>query len=286
MRRPQHNTNTAAIDHLTRAPTELSATRHRRIVELLAETAELHVDDLSRIFAVSPETIRRDLRLLEQKGALRRVHGGAVLCQEILVQSYQQRMALLTPVKEVIPEQILQLSVHAEGQTIFIGGGSTMLALAKRMSDRDSAIFVTNGINVAVTLKRSGVHSVVLTGGQVHGGHELLTGNHVLETVRRFNFDVAYIDADALDADLGLLDRLESESLLHRLIARHSRRYVVAIDHAKFEASAPFASVPLPEIDVLVTDREPSEVVKNGLQLAGVRLVHPDSLNGPPCRAK
>ncbi|MDK1492911.1 DeoR family transcriptional regulator [Sinorhizobium sp. 7-81] len=56
------------------------------------ETAELHVNDLSDILRVSPETIRRDLRRLQQRGLLRRVHGGAVLCQEVRARPYLERV--------------------------------------------------------------------------------------------------------------------------------------------------------------------------------------------------
>lgn len=256
-------------------PAALSAARHRRIVELLGETTELHVNDLSKKLDVSPETIRRDLRILEEKGALRRVHGGAVLYQEIGVQPYQERMASLSPQKELIADQIIRLDIHHEGQTVFMGGGSTMLALAKRMGARGPATFVTNTIDVAVTLKGHGIHSVILTGGHLQDGHELLTGTYVLETVARFKFDLAFTSANAIDADLGLLDRLESESLLHRLIGRHSKKYVVAADHSKFETSAPFASVPFSEIDVLVTDRRPPSNFEAGLRSAAVQLVFP-----------
>lgn len=254
----------------------LSAVRHRRILELLEETAELHVNDLSAKLDVSPETIRRDLRLLEQKGALRRVHGGAVLYQEVGVQPYQERMTFLSLEKESIAEQTVQLDVHRGGQTIFIGGGSTMLALAKRLAAMAPATFVTNTIDVAVTLKGRGMHNVILTGGHLQSGHELLTGSYVLETVSRFKFDVAFTSANAVDHEVGLLDRLESESLLHRLISRHSTKYIVAVDHSKFRMSAPFASVPLSEIHVLVTDRRPPEVFGSRLQSAGVQVVYPE----------
>ena len=51
--------------------------RQHQIVALARRQGEVDVAKLAAELTVSPETIRRDLRLLEKHGLLRRTHGGA-----------------------------------------------------------------------------------------------------------------------------------------------------------------------------------------------------------------
>src|SRR5258707_15878361 len=52
--------------------------RRLRIAAQVRRGMRVRVDDLAAQYAVSGETIRRDLQVLEERGILRRVYGGAV----------------------------------------------------------------------------------------------------------------------------------------------------------------------------------------------------------------
>lgn len=56
----------------------LAAERHRTILEELESRKSVKVSELSDKFQVTEKTIREDLEKLEEKGLLKRTHGGAV----------------------------------------------------------------------------------------------------------------------------------------------------------------------------------------------------------------
>lgn len=244
----------AGSEPATASTSKLAASRQRQILDLLASSEEIQVTALSDRLRVSPETIRRDLKVLEEAGKLRRVHGGAVLIRGNEERPYLARIGALRAEKERIARLFLESVTLTAEQLVFVGGGSTTLPLAQKLATAPPTRFVTNTIDIAVTLARSGVHEVTLTGGMLHKDHELLTGFDTLGAVGGRVFDLVVTSTNAVDVELGFLEDIESEARLHQLLARHARNYVVLADHTKFGRSARFAALSLAAIDLLVTD--------------------------------
>lgn len=253
--------------------TRLAASRHREILDLLAEEKEIQVSLLSERLDVSPETIRRDLRLLEESGKLQRVHGGAVLLRGKEELPYLTRIETLRSEKERMAEILLDRLDYEAGSLIFMGGGSTTLPLARKLAHLPPARFVTNTIDVAYALAGPGQHEVTITGGQIKSDHELLVGFDMLNAVRGRVFDLVITGTNAIDPVLGFLEHEEAEAKLHQVLDEHSRRYIILADHTKFGRSASFAALPLGAIDLLVTDRQLEESMARAFKRADVPAV-------------
>ena len=255
--------------------TKLAASRHRRILDLLSKRLEIQVSALSERLQVSNETVRRDLRVLEQAGKLKRVHGGAVLLRGKEELPYLTRIETLRGEKERIADAChAELALEA-GQLVFVGGGSTMLHLAHKLAHSAPARFVTNTIDVAYALAGSGVHEVSLTGGRMHGDHELLVGYDTLSAVTGRVFDLVVTSTNAIDAEIGFLEYEEAEARLHQALERHSRRYVILADHTKFGRTASYAALPIGAIDLIVTDARPAERFVRAFRKARVAIRWP-----------
>ncbi|MDK1494395.1 DeoR/GlpR family DNA-binding transcription regulator [Sinorhizobium sp. 7-81] len=266
-------TEPAPSASMAEAGTLLAASRHRQILDLLSARQELQVATLSSELQVSVETIRRDLRMLEETGKLKRVHGGAVLLRPNEELPYSTRIESLREEKERIAQICMDHLDLREDQLVFVGGGSTTLPLARKLARAPRMRFVTNAIDVASALAATGQHDVVLTGGRLVADNELLAGYDTLYAVSRRRFDLVVTGTNAIDPGLGFLEYEEPEAHLHQALAQRSQRYVIVADHTKFGRSASYASFPLNTVEMIVTDVAPAAEFRDAFEGAGVRAL-------------
>ena len=68
--------------------------RHLDILEMAKQKGFLPTEEMSRVFNVTAQTIRRDINELCDKGLLRRYHGGAGLASSVQNVDYPTRRVL------------------------------------------------------------------------------------------------------------------------------------------------------------------------------------------------
>ena len=252
---------------------KLTSARQRRILAMLEENEELHVGTLAEVLHVSQETIRRDLKELEEKGTLQRVHGGAVLPLKSRDRPLVERVRLHAAEKDVIAA--LAVPMLSEGQMVFLGEGTTVLALAQLLVDRFAAVYMTHMVDVAQVLACNPRNQVSLTGGVLFGDHNYLLGSQAVENIQGRLFDIAVTGTSGIDPGLGFLDHSEGLSDVRKAVARRSRRHVVLADHSKFGKDAVICTFPLDTVDVVVTDRRPEPQFEAAFRDAGVAVIYP-----------
>ncbi|GAB5471100.1 MAG: DeoR/GlpR family DNA-binding transcription regulator [Rhodospirillales bacterium] len=252
---------------------KLTSNRQRRILEMLDADQELHIAALADSLEVSQETVRRDLNQLESRGALKRVHGGAVSLSSPRFRPLAER----AQVKRLEKDRIAKLAVPliGAGQTVFLGEGTTVLALAGRLMNAVSARYMTTMIDIAQVLAANKRNEVSLTGGVLDAEHNLLTGHGLIESIETRYFDVVLWGASGIHPELGILDYEESHAALHRALVRRSKRSIVLADHSKFGKGPSICTLALDRIDVVVTDRRPHEGFVEAFREAGVELMTP-----------
>lgn len=253
-------------------PMSLAVSRQEAILVDLATLGELHVNDLAHKFSVSVETIRRDLKLLEERRMLRRVHGGAV--QPARLESYEHRKAVNLGSKERIAEAVVASETVKNGHFIFIGGGSTMLAFVRRLNEAVSVRAMTNSIEIATALAENSGNWVCLTGGEVCGTHELLTGTATLAAIEDVFFDIVLTSTNAIQSDFGCIEHLEAEAKLHRRLRSRTRKYMVLADRSKLAGMGTgHRSLRLDEIDMIATDAPIDDPCVVALASIGTRII-------------
>ena len=227
--------------------------RQAEIVTLAREAGRVSVDDLAGRFAVTPQTIRRDLNELCDGGVLTRVHGGALIASSVANLAYDARRLVAQDAKRRIGERAATLV--PENSSLFINLGTTTEEVAAALADRAGLLVVTNNINVATTLYRNRAIEVVIAGGPVRPIDGGTVGHMAVETIRHYSVDLAVIGTSAIDAEGTLLDYDAREVQVSRAIIENARRVVLVADGSKFTRRAPVRIARLDEIDVLVTDR-------------------------------
>ena len=251
----------------------LNDLRQEQILEILEENREVQVARLAEQLQVSEMTIRRDLKLLEQRGRLKRVYGGAVATASYAFTPVESRASVNAAEKERIAE--LAETLVANDMRVYVDGGSTTLSLARRLAHGAAAHYTTSSIAVAQTIAAGGISEVTLLGGTLRRNAGTLIGPECLEMLERRSFDIVFAGIAAIHPRHGFLDPTEWHAYQARVLRQHSRQVVVLADHSKFDADSDIRSYDYADVDMLVTDRRPPERYEDNLTAAGVRLRWP-----------
>ena len=250
------------------------AFRRARILELLDRTSNIRVARLSEQLQVSEMTVRRDLRALEDQGALRRVHGGAVLAPDVsLEESTPKGLSRLVREKTTIAG--LAMTLVEPDLNVFVGGGSTMQRMAQQISFGPAGRYSTNSMSVARAIATGRQPNVYLFGGNVSVRGNALSGPETIEMLARSVFDIAFIGTTAIDAHHGFLEPSEWHAVFFRTLRRSAKRLVVLADHTKFAARSDLLVLRFHEVDTLVTDRPPPANIAAAAAMGGLKVMHP-----------
>lgn len=245
--------------------------RQGKILLAVRAQGKVLVEHLSSSFAVTPQTIRRDLNELCQRGLLARVHGGAMPATGVANLAYEERRTLFAPQKAMIGAAAAALI--PENSSLLINIGTTTEQVARALYNHRDLVIITNNINVINILGGSPAKELILTGGVVRQSDGAIVGEAAVDFIRQFRVDCAVIGASALDAGGAVLDYDYREVLVARAIIENARRTILVADHQKFLRSAPVRICDLDRIDTLVTDRSPPRRFVDACQRSGTEVV-------------
>ncbi|WP_028563171.1 DeoR/GlpR family DNA-binding transcription regulator [Paenibacillus pinihumi] len=229
----------------------LAAQRHRNIIERLEKQGSVKVSELSASFQVTEKTIREDLEKLEEKGLLKRIHGGAVLEAE----GEDSLLPLMIPnirngqAKAAIAEQALRYI--EPGDIIALDAGSTTLEIAKRVKNMPLTV-LTNDLLIIRELALKEQIRLVVPGGYRH--HNLLIGGEELEWISRLNVHKLFLSTTGIHLEYGLTIFTEELAKLKKVYMSCARHIYCVADHSKFDKGALITFAELSEVDYFITD--------------------------------
>ncbi len=257
------------------APRKNSSQRQDRIVRLVKETGFATVEDMARLFEVTPQTIRRDINALDQEGLVSRYHGGAGLSATTENLAYTRR-------KELLPYEKLQIAQAAaalvpDNSSLFINIGTTTEHVAKALLQHKKLKIVTNNLNIAVIMSQNPEFQVIVTGGIVRSRDGGITGESAIHFIQQFKADIGIIGISGIDQDGTLLDFDFREVNVSRAIIDNSRKVFLVADHSKFHRNAMVKLGNIKEIHTLITDQTPPQPIMQLILEHGIQL----KLNGP-----
>lgn len=223
------------------------------IERLIQQQSIIKISDLTKKFNVSSETIRRDLSELENRGVLRRVHGGAVRVNQLAEEPpFQSRQVIHLEEKGAIARAVADLIV--DGDSLILDVGTTVQEVARRLVDKSDLFVVTNSSVVAGILSPNKSHKIVLLGGELRADELSTHGPIAIEQVRRFIVNKAILGAGGITEE-AITDFHFEQALLRREMICRSKETVFAIDSSKFGATALHQICKPSEINLIVTDR-------------------------------
>ena len=231
---------------------EISSRQHL-IMDYIRDHGSVQVDQLSSHLRVTPQTIRRDLNQLYDLKLLQRVHGGAVVKDNVENMGYGARKTLMAEEKYSIAGRTAELL--PDNSSLFINIGTTTERVAEFLIDRKGMLVVTNNINVASMLWPAPGLEVMITGGSIRRGDGGIVGSNAEEFITNFKLDYAIIGCSSIDSDGELFDFDLREVRVTRTIIQHARSVILVIDSMKFDRRAPTRIGDLSNIDILVSIR-------------------------------
>ena len=250
---------------------QLAAMRHQLSLDSLVEKRQVSTNVLADRLRVTHETVRKDLLHLQERGLLRRVHGGAVPVESLAHEPYvttrteqaQEKARIARAATQFIPE---------EGAVI-VDSGSTTAALAEIFPPNPDVLAITNSLPIALALLgRAG--TVVTLGGRARPETQATVDEWALRHLETVRADVAFLGTNALSAEHGLATPDQSEAAVKAGFVRAARTRVLLADHTKIGRESVFHYARLEEVDVLVTDDGMSVASAHELERAcGIEVV-------------
>lgn len=247
-----------------------AAERQEVLLRRLTDTGRIDAAALAAELGVSNESVRKDLALLEERGLLRRVHGGAILLHELRSEPGIESRTSFAAQKRAIARAALE---HVPtGGSILLDAGSTTAQLAAVLP-ADSALFVcTNSLPIASALTELPAVTVQSLGGTVRRQSRAGVGPLTVGALAAVNVDVAFLGANAVSATRGLTTPDEQEGMTKKAMFGAARRRILLADSSKFGRERLHRYAELTDLDLVITDAGVSEEAITALTAAGVPI--------------
>jgi len=249
--------------------------RQRRLLEFLRQHGDSSVQDLSRLMRVTTQTIRRDVRALEEAELVARFHGGVGLPSSVVNIDYDQRQVMNVDAKRRIARLVAQQV--EPGRSLILNIGTTTEEVARALANHRGIRVVTNNLNVATILAPNEQSEVFIAGGLVRHSDYGIVGEATLDFIRQFKVDVGVIGVSSIEADGMLLDYDYREVRVAQAIVEQAREVWLVADHSKFTRSAMVRLGHISEVDRFFTDVPVPPPVRRVLEEAQVQLHVADS---------
>nr|WP_086941159.1 DeoR/GlpR family transcriptional regulator [Thaumasiovibrio occultus] len=245
--------------------------RHKEIVDLVKQHGYVSTEALVERFAVSPQTIRRDLNELADANLIRRHHGGATVPSSGENSSYDSRKAQHNDEKLRIAQALV---AHIpDGATLFIDIGTTPEMVARALMENHADLrIVTNNLNVAAMLMKKPDFHVILAGGEVRSKDGGIVGEATLDFVSQFSLDFGILGISGISEEGALLDFDYHEVRVKKAIIENSRSVMLAVDRSKFGRNAMVRLGMISDVSLVISDAPPPKAIVELLAANDVAL--------------
>jgi len=244
--------------------------RQAYVAQMVANKGKVRVSQLTAHFGISEPTVRKDLSVLEQKGLLKRTHGGAVSVRPPMEQEVVSRQARNREAKVAIARAAVRLL--SSGEAVFLDNGSTIQQIAQALVSSGLRLtVVTDSPAVAAAVAEAPGLTHILLGGQLRKLSDCLVGPLTTENLKMFQIGTAFIGASGV-SEGGVTVSDLSESRLKAAVVAQAHRVIVPVDHSKIGLSDFVKVCELDEIDGIVTDQH-TEYLETLCRAHGIELI-------------
>ncbi len=229
----------------------LAVERRNLILEKLQNERKVVVSELSALFDVSEETIRRDLDKLDREGLAIKSYGGAVLNENTGVDMpFNVRKKRNMKAKQEIAALVAGLV--QEGEHIIVDPSTTAVSVVKALKARKKLTVITSSIEVLIELSE-----IICTGGSLRENYLTLVGSRAADVIESFQADKVILSCKGIDLERGVTDANEALSQIKHAMLKSARQRILAADHTKF-GNVAFSRI-CQLWDMVVTDIRPEQ---------------------------
>ena len=249
----------------------LAIERQRRILDLLNAAGSLRTTETAEALGVTDETVRKDFELLEKRGELIRIHGGASQSGKIRGDlPFTERQAIQREEKQAIAR--LAASRIQANETIFLDASSTVLTLTEFLPDLPLTI-LTNALNVLTALSDRPNLDLMCTGGLFDVKSRSFIGLTAEKSLQRYNIHRAFLSGSGLHPDRGASESNARQSAFKERVLSYSEDVVFMADHTKLGRKASFFFADVTDLSCVITDKTADPAFVEELQDKGVEVL-------------
>lgn len=236
------------------------------------------MSELAERFNVSHATVRRDLETLEDRGTVKRVHGGAVAASRDEGASHASSTSSSQAPSPSPSEEAARIGqavaeMIEEGETIFLGPGALPLEVARRLKGRPWVTVVTNGLEVAHWLAKHTKHRLIITGGQIEDHDLALVGQLARDALSSLRADRVILELGGVSAVEGLTQDSLPQAEIAQILMGVGSKIVIVVSPERVGRVAAARVAPVTSADVVVTAREAPSAYLWDLSEVGVEIV-------------
>ena len=249
----------------------LAPQRQGLLREIVRQNGVIRVKELCRELGASPATVRRDLETLESQGKLQRVHGGAVSVESRLDEPlFDDKTSIASREKRRIAQTAGSLICPRD--TVYLDGGSTVLELARLLSDRTDITVVTNSLRAAIELSGRGPR-LILLGGELRRLSQTVVGALTRPVAESLHVNKAFMGTIGFSLDQGLTTTDPNEAFTKNLVASRADQVILLADGSKLGKVSFAKAGDAKDIDVIVTDRSADAAFLRKARKSGIRVI-------------
>lgn len=249
----------------------LAIERQRRILQLLQQEGSLRTTETAEMLGVTDETVRKDFELLERKGELLRIHGGASRAETVRGDlSFTERQAVRRVEKQAIARMAAERIQPNE--TIFLDASSTVLTLTEFLPDMPLTI-LTNALNVLTALSDRPNLDLMCTGGLFDAKSRSFIGLTAEKSLQRYNIHRMFLSGSGLHLERGISESNARQAAFKERVVANAEDVVFLADHSKLGHKASFFFAEVADLSCVVTDAAAAPEVLDDLRARGVEVL-------------
>jgi DeoR family fructose operon transcriptional repressor len=250
----------------------LAAERKFRIVEYVKQHRVATIAELAQEFDVHDATIRRDLEEIEQKGLVKRTHGGVTIDQwtndepsfnERAVQQLDQKMRIGK----------MAASLIQDGEHVIIDSGTTTLHIAKHLVHRSNITVVTNDMNIAMELRDAAGIKVIMTGGELYPSSYMFNGMFTDHVLKSLHVQKAFIGIPVIHPKFGLMHPEAQLVPTKQGMIGAAEKIIVVADDSKIGNLSLHTVAPVDAVHTLITGDAAPEKAISQFRESGVEVI-------------
>jgi len=248
------------------------AERHKYILDKLNREGIVNVADLSKELNVTMVTIRKDLKMLEDRKMLFRSHGSATPSSPYVNdRPVDEKQLVMVDEKKKIAN--IAASMIEDDDAIIIASGTTVATLASYIPLGKKATVLTSAINVTMALIDHPNIETVQLGGVIRKSSSSAVGHYAEEMLINFACSKLFLGVDGISPDFGLTTSNMMEAHLNAKMIKSVQKVIVLADSSKFGRKGFGKICDIDDIDSVITDNGISDLFRSKLEERGIEVI-------------
>ncbi|MCL2352386.1 MAG: DeoR/GlpR family DNA-binding transcription regulator [Firmicutes bacterium] len=236
----------------------LAIARRNEILTLLQTNQSVIVSEMSRLYGVTEETIRRDLEELEKRGFAKKTYGGAVYAQA-MVSDLPMRVREKTNAEAKSRIAELAAELVADGEALMMDSSSTALMIGRRLRQTRRVTIITNSVEMLMEYADARDSRIISTGGCLREASYSLCGADAEALIRRYNADKAIISCKGLSRERGVTESAQAEAEVKKAMMDSAGEVILAADLSKFDKVSFVRLTDMARVGTVLTNAAPDE---------------------------